>query len=53
MTCLEGFNEWLATIPNQVKQSGHYPKNLSVTENADHTITVSVDFEWEGIFAQK
>ncbi|MFD7522228.1 hypothetical protein [Paenibacillus chitinolyticus] len=52
ITCLEGFNEWLATIPNQVKQSGHYPKNLSVTENADHTITVSVDFEWEGISAQ-
>lgn len=48
---LEGFNEWLTTIPNQVKQSGHYPKNLSVTENADHTITVSVDFEWEGISA--
>ncbi|NQF16103.1 hypothetical protein HPY31_19585 [Brevibacillus sp. HB1.3] len=49
---LEGFNEWLTTIPNQVKQSGHYPKNLSVTENADHTITVSVDFEWEGISTQ-
>ncbi|MFC4306729.1 hypothetical protein [Cohnella boryungensis] len=46
---LEGFNEWLATLPNRVKQSGHYPKNLSVTENADHTIAVSVDFEWEGL----
>ncbi|MGO0062922.1 hypothetical protein ACTID9_23360 [Brevibacillus fluminis] len=49
---LEGFNEWLTTISNQVKQSGHYPKNLSVTENADHTITVSVDFEWEGLSTQ-
>ncbi|WP_240338342.1 hypothetical protein [Peribacillus alkalitolerans] len=39
VTTLEGFNEWLATIPNQEKQSGHYPKNLSVTENTDHTIT--------------
>ncbi|EJQ31066.1 hypothetical protein IEC_05725 [Bacillus toyonensis] len=46
---LEGFNEWLVTASNQVKQSGHYPKNLSVTENFDNTINVSVDFEWEGI----
>ncbi|CAI8896281.1 MULTISPECIES: hypothetical protein [Bacillus] len=46
---LKGFNEWLATASSQVKQSGHYPKNLSVTENVDNTINVSVDFEWEGI----
>lgn len=46
---LEGFNEWLATASSQVKQSGHYPKNLSVTENTDNIIHVSVDFEWEGI----
>lgn len=46
---LEGFNEWMTTASNQVKQSGHYPKNLSVTENADNTINVDVDFEWEGI----
>lgn len=46
---LKGFNEWLATVSNQVKQSGHYPKNFSVTENTDNTINVSVDFEWEGI----
>ncbi|CRK80772.1 hypothetical protein [Neobacillus massiliamazoniensis] len=46
---LKGFNDWLATVSNQVKQSGHYPKNISVTENEDHTINVSVDFEWEGI----
>ncbi|MGF9964411.1 hypothetical protein [Bacillus rhizoplanae] len=46
---LKGFNEWLTTISNQVKQSGHYPKNFSVTENTDNTISVSVDFEWEGI----
>ncbi|SFI78442.1 MULTISPECIES: hypothetical protein [unclassified Bacillus (in: firmicutes)] len=46
---LKGFNEWLSTAPSQVKGSGHYPKNLSVTENADNTISVSVDFEWEGI----
>lgn len=46
---LKGFNEWLSTAPSQVKESGHYPKNLSVTENADNTISVSVDFEWEGI----
>lgn len=49
VTTLERFNEWLATVPNRVKQSGHYPKNVTVTENADHTISVSVDFEWEGI----
>ncbi|MDC2867847.1 hypothetical protein [Bacillus sp. BP-3] len=46
---LKGFNEWLSTAPSQVKESGHYPKNLSVTENVDNTIHVSVDFEWEGI----
>ncbi|MFB7121829.1 hypothetical protein [Bacillus tropicus] len=46
---LEGFNAWLVTAADRVKHSGHYPKNLSVTENTDHTINVSVDFEWEGI----
>ncbi|MED3540583.1 hypothetical protein ABEX53_33030 [Bacillus toyonensis] len=46
---LEGFNAWLSNAPSQVKESGHYPKNLSVTENTDNTIHVSVDFEWEGI----
>ncbi|EEM05528.1 MULTISPECIES: hypothetical protein [Bacillus] len=27
---LKGFNEWLATISNQVKQSGHYPENFQL-----------------------
>lgn len=49
---LKGFNEWLATASSQVKQSGHYPENLSITENTDNTIHVSVDFEWEGISAE-
>jgi hypothetical protein len=46
---LKGFNEWLATVSNQVIQSVHYPKNFSITENEDNTLNVSVDFEWEGI----
>jgi len=49
ITTHEGFYIWVATIPNQVKQSGHFPKNFTVTENTDHTLSVSVDFEWEGI----
>lgn len=49
ITALEKFYEWTATIPQRVKVSGHYPKNLSIKENADNTIGVSVDFEWEGI----
>jgi hypothetical protein len=43
------FNEWAASVPKQIKASGHYLKNLSVKENADKIISVSVDFEWEGI----
>jgi hypothetical protein len=46
---LEKFNEWAASVPKQVKASGHHPKNLSIKENADSTISVSVDFEWQGI----
>jgi hypothetical protein len=46
---LEKFTEWAASVPKQIKASGHYPKNLLVKENADKTINLSVDFEWEGI----
>lgn len=46
---IDKFNQWAASVPAQVKASGHYPKNLSIKENADSTINVSVDFEWKGI----
>ena len=46
---LDKFDEWAASIPLQIKDSGHYPKNLTVKENADHTLSVSVDFECEGV----
>lgn len=48
---LETFEQWIATIPNQIKDSAHYVKNFSVRENEDNTLSVSVNFEWEGISA--
>jgi hypothetical protein len=45
----QGFEEWLTAIPKRIKQSAHREKNFSAKENPDATITVSVDFEWEGI----
>jgi hypothetical protein len=49
ITTLENFYEWAATISKRVKVSGHYPKNTYIKEKEDKTISVSVDFEWEGI----
>jgi hypothetical protein len=46
---LEKFNEWAVTIPQQILESGHYPKKFSTQENNDSTISVSVNFDWEGI----
>jgi hypothetical protein len=46
---LDKFNEWATSVPKQIKASSHFPKNLLVKENTDKTISVSVDFEWEGI----
>jgi hypothetical protein len=45
----DGFSEWAASVPKQIKESGHYPKNFSAKENADGNINVIVDFDWEGI----
>jgi hypothetical protein len=44
-----GFSEWAASVPKQIKESGHYPKKNSAKENADGNINVTVDFDWEGI----
>ena len=49
ISTIEDFNEWISTIPEKIKVSGHYPKNFSVKEGLDFSIKVSVDFEWEGI----
>lgn len=49
ITTLEKFFEWTAAIPKRVKASAHFPKNFTAKENADNTISVSVDFEWRGI----
>jgi hypothetical protein len=46
---LDKFTEWAASVPKQVKASGHHPKNLSIEENTDGTINVSVNFDWQGI----
>jgi hypothetical protein len=46
---LEKFNEWTATISQRISESGHYPKDFSVKENTDNTISVSVNFDWVGI----
>lgn len=45
----EKFDQWIAAIPSRIKISGHTPKNFSSKLNDDQTISVSVDFEWEGI----
>ena len=46
---LDKFDEWIGSIPSRIKDSAHCVKNFSFKENADNTINVSVDFEWEGI----
>jgi hypothetical protein len=46
---IDKFNNWAASVSKQIKASGHYPKNLSIKENADSTISLSVDFKWQGI----
>jgi hypothetical protein len=49
ITTLEKFKEWASSVPTRIKLSGHYPKNLVITENNDSTIDVTVDFEWQGV----
>ncbi len=45
----EKFEEWITSIPNRIKISGHTPKNFLSKLNEDQTISVSVDFEWQGL----
>ncbi len=45
----EKFEQWIASISERVKMSGHTPKNFQASENPDQAINVSVDFEWQGI----
>lgn len=51
LTTLEQVDAWLASIPPRIKAAAHFPKNVSVKEQADGSISVSVDFDWEGISA--
>ena len=51
ITTLEAFEKWTASIPTRVKDSAHYVKDFSVKDNEDGTLSVSVNFEWEGISA--
>jgi hypothetical protein len=46
---LAGFNDWINNIAQRIKKSTHFVKNFSAKQNAGDTISVSVDFEWEGI----
>jgi hypothetical protein len=45
----DGFTLWAASVPQRIKESSHTSKNFSAKENADGSISVAVDFEWEGI----
>ena len=45
----EKFDKWIVSIHNPIKISGHKPKNFSSKLNDDQTISVSVDFEWQGV----
>ncbi len=45
----ELFDQWIASMAQRVKNSGHTPKNFVAKQNDDGTIAVSVDFEWQGI----
>lgn len=47
----EQVEDWINSTPGRIKMSAHYPKNFSFKENEDHTIAVSVDFEWRAISA--
>ena len=51
ITTLEAFDKWIANVRNNVKDSAHYVKDFSVKVNDDNTLSVSVNFEWEGISA--
>ncbi|EIT86144.1 hypothetical protein A374_06081 [Fictibacillus macauensis ZFHKF-1] len=49
VTTWEAFQAWLTTTASSVKDSAHTVKNFSAEQAADGTITVSVDFDWEGL----
>lgn len=49
ITTFDAFKEWANTVPERIKSSGHFPKNLTVEKNQDGTIRVIVDFEWQGV----
>ena len=46
---LQKFDEWIASNSSQIIYSAHYPKNFSAKENEDKTISVIVDFDWQGL----
>ena len=46
---MEDFNKWINTVASKVKESAHYIENFKVLENEDGTLSVSVDFNFEGI----
>lgn len=43
------FDTWLASTRNKIIQSAHDPKNFTVTVNKDNSISVKVDFDWQGM----
>lgn len=46
---LAQLTQWLASIPKRIQSSTHAYNNLQVTERADGTMQLSVDFDWKGI----
>lgn len=49
ITDWNNFREWILNIPNSIKERSHTPKEFSATLNDDGCISVSVNFEWNGI----
>lgn len=45
----EKFNDWIVLFSKRVKVSRHILKSFSAKMNNDRTISVSLDFEWNGV----
>lgn len=45
----EEFKDWIISTNIEVLKTAHYPKNMTVVENPDKTITVDIDADWQGM----
>jgi len=43
------FETWIKNVSASIKHSAHFEKNFSAHENTDGTITMKVNFDWQGV----